>query len=219
MTGAPAHNDACGERKEKQMEPYAIVVIGASAGGIEALPKLVSALPAALPAALFVVQHVYPFGTSTLLAILNKAGALPASEAHNSQLIQPSHIYVAPANYHLLLESPGFITLSSGARENLHRPAIDPLFRTAARTYGPRVIGVLLTGTLDDGVAGLMAVKLRGGRAIVQAPADAAYPELPQNALNDVEGIDCVVSLAEMPRCLVEGIHELVAPQQAELTS
>jgi two-component system chemotaxis response regulator CheB len=196
---------------EERMDRIPIVVIGASAGGIEALTRLASALPATLPAALFVVQHLYPHSDSHLALLLDRAGALAAQPARDGQTIEPGQIYVAPPNFHLLLNEPVRITLSSGPRENRHRPAIDALFRTAARTYGSLVSAVLLTGTLDDGVAGLMAVKMRGGRAIVQDPDDAAFSELPLNALSQVAGIDQLLSLADIPSGLAQWVEQISA--------
>jgi two-component system chemotaxis response regulator CheB len=135
-----------------------IIVVGASAGGVETLSALVRALPAGLPASLFVVCHFPSDQTSTLPRILSRAGPLPASHARDGEPIRPGQIYVAPPDFHLKLR-PGTVRLDHGPRENRHRPAIDPLFRTAARAYGPRVVGVVLSGTLSDGVAGLLAVR------------------------------------------------------------
>lgn len=183
---------------------YRVIVIGASAGGLEMLRTLVAGLPADLPAAIFVVRHFFRESTSLLPELLMQAGSLPALHPYNGQPIERGTIYVAPPDYHMLLKQPGIIMLDHGARENLHRPAIDPLFRSAARTYGAATIGVVLSGTRDDGVAGLLAVRLRGGRTIVQDPADAPYPEMPQNALEQVPGVERVAPIAEIPGLLVE---------------
>ena len=172
-----------------------IVVIGASAGGIEALRELVSELPADLPAALFVVVHIQPYAVSRLPEILSRAGALPATHASNGEPIQPGHIYVAPPDRHLLVRQ-GRIALSRGPRENHSRPAIDPLFRSAARAYGSRVIGVVLSGALYDGSMGLLVVKTRGGMAIVQDPREAAVDSMPRSALRLVEA-DAVLPSSE----------------------
>lgn len=178
------------------MPGHDIIVIGASAGGVEALSLLVSALPADLSAAIFVVLHVPPHATSVLPRILSRAGNLPAHHALNGQPIENGHIYIAPPDHHLLLEA-GRLHLSRGPSENGHRPAVDPLFRSAARVYGLRVIGVILTGALDDGTAGLSVVKARGGLAVVQHPEEAYYSGMPQSAVDNVP-VDYILSLAEI---------------------
>jgi two-component system chemotaxis response regulator CheB len=159
-----------------------IIVMGASSGGIQALIEVVSGLPKNLPAALFVVLHVPARSKSELPQILNRAGPLPAKHAIDNEAIVPGRIYVAPPDLHLLLKD-GRTRLVRGPKESNTRPAVDPLFRSAARDYGPRVIGVVLSGALDDGTAGLVAIKKRGGVAIVQDPADAVFPDMPRNAM------------------------------------
>src|SRR5262245_47411407 len=131
-----------------------IIVIGASAGGVEPLRKLVRALPPDLQAAIFIVMHVSPLSPSILAKILRTPGRMKVAAAVDGESIQPGHVYVARSDLHLLVE-PGYVRLSRGPRENRHRPAIDPLFRSAARAYGPRVMGIVLTGMLDDGALGL----------------------------------------------------------------
>jgi two-component system chemotaxis response regulator CheB len=162
-----------------------IVVIGASAGGMDALEKVVSRLPAALPAAVFVVWHLSPGIKSVLPSVLSRAGPLAATNPEDGDPIVNGRIYVAPSDHHILLER-GFMRVTRGPKENRFRPAVDPLFRSAAYVYGPRVIGVVLSGALDDGTAGLWTVKLRGGTAIVQDPADALHRSMPINALENV---------------------------------
>ena len=184
------------------MLEYNIIVVGTSAGGVEALTYLVKNLPADLNAAVIIVLHVSSHSTSVLPKILSRAGNLPVSHAQDGEAIVHGWIYVAPPDYHLLVEE-GYLRLTRGAKENRSRPAIDPLFRSAARTYGQRVIAVLLTGMLDDGTAGLMAVKMRGGVAIVQNPDDALYPDMPRNAINNVDDIDHIVPLSDIPSILV----------------
>lgn len=159
-----------------------IVVIGASSGGLEPLIEIVRGLPAGLPAAIFVVVHTSAQSPSYLPEILSRAGALPAKHPANGERIQPGHIYAAPPDFHLLL-SRNHVRVVRGPRENHHRPAIDPLFRSAAINFGPRVIAVVLSGALDDGTAGLFAVKRRGGVTIVQDPNDALFSDMPRNAL------------------------------------
>jgi two-component system, chemotaxis family, protein-glutamate methylesterase/glutaminase len=179
-----------------------IIVVGASAGGVEALTYLVKKLPKDIKAAILIVLHVPAHGTSVLPRILTRAGNLPALHPRNGEEIVPGKIYIAPPNYHLLVQ-PGYIHLSRGARENSHRPAIDPLFRSAARAYGRRVVAVVLTGVLDDGTAGLMAVKMRNGVGVVQDPKDAIYAGMPQSAIANVDNIDYILPLADIPDILV----------------
>jgi two-component system chemotaxis response regulator CheB len=164
------------------MKPKRIVVIGTSAGGLEALKTLVVQLPAQLPAAVFIVQHMAPNGTAEVLAeALSEKGPLPCVVAQGNELIRAGHIYVAPADSHMLLKRDRVI-ITKGARENRYRPAIDPLFRSAAVAYGTRVISVVLTGLLDDGTEGTAAVRRCGGVTIVQDPKDAAYADMPLSA-------------------------------------
>jgi two-component system chemotaxis response regulator CheB len=161
------------------------VAVGASAGGIEALRNLVGALPVDLSAAILVVLHLPPNGTSVLPQILARAGALPAEQAVDGTPIEGGHIYVAPPDVHLLVED-GRIVLGHGPRSNGHRPAIDPLFRTVADAYGAAGAGVVLSGVLDDGTAGLMAIKRAGGRTLVQDPGEALYDMMPRTAIEVV---------------------------------
>ncbi len=188
------------------MPRHDIIVVGASAGGVEALTTLIRTLPADLPAAVFVVLHIPPQSPSLLPTILNRAGVLDAVQATDGAPIQHGRIYVAPPDNHLLLER-GHIRVVHGPKENRHRPAVDPLFRTAALAYGPRVVGVILTGSLDDGTAGLSAVKRRGGVAIVQDPDEALYPSMPRSALENVE-VDYCLPLAQIAPTLVRLANE-----------
>ena len=167
------------------MPGHDVIVAGASAGGMEALQVLVAGLPAHLPAALFVVWHMPPHSFGVLPDVLDRAGPLPAAHARDGEPIAPGRVYVAPPDRHLLLE-PGHVRLTRGPKENHFRPAIDPLFRSAAVTSGPRVIGVVLSGLLDDGTAGLWAIKDRGGLAVVQEPEEALFPAMPRSALEYV---------------------------------
>jgi two-component system, chemotaxis family, protein-glutamate methylesterase/glutaminase len=188
------------------MPDHGIVVVGASAGGVEALIDLAASLPGDLPAAVFVVLHLPATGTSALPEILGRHGPLPAGHVRDGEPIQPGQIYVAPPDHHVLLRT-GHVHLSRGPRENGHRPAVDPLFRSAAREYATRVVGVVLSGALDDGTAGLLAIKSRGGIAVVQDPADALYPGMPGNALQQVE-VDHVLPAAAMGELLARLIAD-----------
>jgi two-component system chemotaxis response regulator CheB len=178
------------------VEKRDIVVIGASAGGIEALSTLLRTLPNTFPAAIFIVIHLPAHLPSMLAHILGRVSRLPVQQAQDNLPIRSGHIYVAPPDYHLLLEY-NVMRLLHGPKENRHRPAIDPLFRTAAKIYGARVIGVVLSGSLDDGTAGLLAIKRHGGTAVVQDPAEAFYPSMPRSAISHV-AVDHVARLEEM---------------------
>jgi len=177
-----------------------VIVVGASAGGVEALRELVRGLPEDLPASVIIVIHLPPASPSMLAGILSRAGRLPAEHARDGEPLRPGRIFVAPPDVHTILDGDT-VRLARGPRENLHRPAIDPLFRSAAVGHGRRVIGVVLTGALDDGTAGLGAIKRMGGVAVVQDPADALYPSMPQSALRNVK-VDHCLPLSEMPALL-----------------
>jgi two-component system, chemotaxis family, protein-glutamate methylesterase/glutaminase len=184
------------------MPGHDIIVVGASAGGVEALSRLVADLPAALPASVFMVLHIPPMPVSALPHILGRRAKLPVAHAIDGEPIEPGRIYVAPPNRHLLL-LPGRVRVTPGPKENGHRPAVDPLFRSAAVAYGRRVTAVVLSGSLDDGTAGLRAVKSRGGMAVVQDPGEALYPSMPLHA---VEGDhpDLILPVAEIGKALVD---------------
>jgi two-component system, chemotaxis family, protein-glutamate methylesterase/glutaminase len=194
-----------------------IIVVGASAGGIEALQVLTGGLPASLDASVFVVLHIGTGinGHSHLPAILSRAGKLPAVGPRDGEQIETGKIYVAPPDCHLLLQK-GRVHLSHGPKENWTRPAINPLFRSAAVAYGAGVIGVILTGTLDDGVAGLAEIKRRGGVAVVQDPRSAMFSSMPLNAIKSVD-VDHVVPLPQIGRFVAELVEtERVAAVKEE---
>jgi two-component system, chemotaxis family, protein-glutamate methylesterase/glutaminase len=165
-----------------QRNGHGVIVIGASAGGVEPLRNIAAGLPEDFDSTLFVVLHLPPGGTSVLPTILERAGELSASHPVDGEKIRSGHIYVAPPDNHMLIDD-GLVRLARGPRENGHRPAIDPLFRSAARSHGAGVIGVILSGVLDDGTAGLAAVKTAGGRTVVQDPQDALYGAMPESAI------------------------------------
>jgi len=167
-----------------------IVVIGASAGGIEALGEVVAGLPLDIDAAIFVVQHMASSLESHLPKILQRRTSLPVSSAIDRDEIRRGSVYVAPPDYHLLVDRKQMF-LSHGPRENRVRPAVDPLFRSAALSWGRQAIGVILSGSLDDGTSGLLAIKKAGGRSIVQDPSTAVTPDMPQSALDYVEIDHC----------------------------
>ena len=160
-----------------------VIAVGTSAGGVQALQELVAQLPPELPASVLVVLHLMPHAHSVLADILDRAGPLPATPAREGERLERGHVYVAPPDFHLLLRGDA-VHLSAGPRENGHRPAIDTLFHSVARAYGPRAIGVVLSGTLDDGTDGLRMIKEHGGATVVQDPEDAAYPEMPASAID-----------------------------------
>jgi two-component system chemotaxis response regulator CheB len=173
-----------------------IVVVGGSAGSIEVLADFVGGLPPDFPGSIFVVVHFPGSVRSTLPHILNRSGALPARHPPDGESIEPGRIYVAPPDCHLHV-SDGHVRLTRGPKENGHRPALDPLFRTAALSYGPRVVGVVLSGNLNDGTAGLLRIKQRGGLAIVQDPETALYQGMPRSAIEHV-AVDHVLPVQEI---------------------
>jgi two-component system chemotaxis response regulator CheB len=203
---------------ERPMEPSTraatrdTVVIGCSAGGVEALPRVLQQLPKGLPAAVFVVQHLAPHGTPHLAGILQRSSQLPVEWAEQGAQISPGRVLVAPPDVHLLLDEH-HIQLRRSARENRSRPSIDKLFRSAAAVRGSRVIGVLLTGMLDDGVAGLRAIRDSGGLVIVQDPASAAFPDMPASAIRALAPVR-TLPLDAIGVALVALVGQPVAPAE-----
>jgi two-component system chemotaxis response regulator CheB len=188
-----------------------LIVIGASAGGVEALTRLFSALPADLPAAVVVAIHTARNPPSQLAAILARAGKLEVSEIRDHERLRRGGLYLAPPDHHLLVRGE-YVRVTRGARENLHRPSIDVLFRSAALARGTAVIGVVLTGELDDGTAGLSAIKRCGGVAVTQAPQDASHSSMPRSALRHVH-VDHCVPLAELAALLDRLVREPIPDQ------
>lgn len=187
-----------------------IIVVGASLGGIDALSTMVAQLPENLPAAVFIVQHTASDAPELLSGILDRRGPLPAVAATDGMDMRIGRIHVAPPDRHLLL-TPDGVRIGFGPRENRSRPAIDALFRTAAVHFRSRVIGMVLTGLLDDGAAGLLAIRRCGGLAIVQDPDDAAHPAMPRNAVRRVDP-DYRIPIAEAGALLSHLADELAPP-------
>ncbi|GGE98504.1 chemotaxis protein CheB [Hymenobacter cavernae] len=179
-----------------------IVVIGASSGGVTALMELVRSLPHDFPAPILVVQHMAPYVDSILPQLMSRVSALPAKHPQDGEQVQPGTIYVARPDHHLLIEDDK-VLVKRGPKENRFRPSVDALFRSAAYEYGPRVIGVVLTGYLDDGTSGLWCIQRLGGVTVVQDPHDAHSPAMPTNALEYVKA-DYIVPLAELAALLVK---------------
>lgn len=185
------------------MEKIALFTVGASAGGLEALQKLVSGLPRDFPAAIWIVVHISPNSPGLIAEILNAAGDLPARKARTGDPVEAGQILVAPPDHHLLVDSDGRALLGRGPKENRFRPAVDPLFRSAALALGGRVAGIILSGGLDDGASGLFAIKQCGGMAIVQEPNEAIAPSMPRAALRTVT-VDARLRVAEMPALMLQ---------------
>jgi len=197
--------------------PRDIVVVGASAGGLDALCALFANLSPRLEATLFLVLHIPEEGSSLLDVVLSRAGPIRVEWARDRMAVEPGRAFIAPKGKHLLLE-PGRMRVLGGPKENGHRPAVDTLFRSAARAYGRRAIGVVLSGSLDDGVAGLREIKASGGLALVQDPAEAAFDGMPRNAILSVD-VDEVLPVLKLSRAIVEeargprGVEAMVRTQ------
>lgn len=192
-----------------------IIVIGASAGGIGVIRTILAGLPAEFGGSVFVVVHTSSDAPGVLDVVFGTAGPLPAMLANHGERIEPGRIYVARPDHHLIVE-PGRVRLTRGPKENRFRPAIDPLFRSAAQTYGPRVVGIILSGGLDDGTSGLWAVKQLGGTAIVQDPEEAAAPSMPQSALRHVR-VDHMLRVHDIAPLLVRLVATPADAQEGDL--
>ncbi|WP_018948255.1 chemotaxis protein CheB [Thioalkalivibrio sp. ALMg11] len=192
-----------------------VIVIGASAGGMAALKKLAAQFPKDFPAPIFIVTHMSADTTGeALVKVLNESSSLACVQAHDQQTFESGTIYLAPSDQHMLV-AKGKIRITKGARENRSRPAIDPLFRSAAVAYGNGVIGVILTGYLDDGTSGMMAIKRCGGVCIAQDPEDAAYPDMPQSVIANV-GADHCLPIAGMGALLSDLLRREL-PERGEV--
>lgn len=180
-----------------------LIVVGASAGGMDALKKLVAQLSEDFPAPVFIVNHMSADTTGdALVRVLNASSSLSCAHAKDDQIFKSGHIYLAPSDHHMLIVKDR-ILVTKGARENRSRPAIDPLFRSAAVAYGNRVIGIILTGYLDDGTNGMMAIKRCGGVCVAQDPEDASYPDMPTSVIANV-GADHCLPVSQMGALLTE---------------
>jgi two-component system, chemotaxis family, protein-glutamate methylesterase/glutaminase len=188
------------------MERKNIIVIGASAGGFDVIKKLIALLPAELDAAIFIVWHMSPDVQGVLPRALNQFSKIPAAHAVDREPVKRGRIYVAPPDHHMLIDN-GYIRVTRGPKENRFRPAIDPLFRSAAFNYNQNVIGIILSGALDDGTAGLWTIKRRGGLAIVQLPAEAEVSSMPENAIRAV-AVDYILPVQDMPAIIIEHCSE-----------
>lgn len=189
-----------------------IVAIGGSAGAIEAISTILRRLPPDFPAALFVVIHISPESPGYLPQIFSRAGPLRAEHARDGKTFAHGRLYVAPPDRHLLLEPDGTMRLARGPKENCVRPAVDPLFRSAALGFGPRVTGIVVSGGLDDGAAGLRAIKMCGGTTVVQDPEDALASSMPATALRHVS-IDYCRPIADIGPLLAELVGRTPAPR------
>lgn len=197
------------------MSPPSLVVIGGSAGALPALLELVPALPPDFPAPILLVVHTPADQPSYLPQVLSHAGPLPAQHARQGDPLEPASISIAPPDHHLLVVDD-HLHLSRGPRENLARPAIDVLFRSAAESHGPGVIGVILSGMLNDGASGLWTIEQCGGRTLVQHPEDAEFPEMPLSALRRVAA-DGIVRAREIGPHLVELLRNMTVEEGSSM--
>jgi two-component system, chemotaxis family, protein-glutamate methylesterase/glutaminase len=194
-----------------------IVVMGGSAGGVEAMQRIVAALPASLQAAVFVVVHTAAGFESALPEVLSRRAALKAAHAIHGEPIEMGRIYVAPPDNHITLR-PGYLAVQRGPKENGSRPAVDPLFRSASIAYGPRVVAVVVSGHLDCGTAGLVSVKARGGIAVVQHPEEAVAPDMPRSAVEHV-AVDHILPLDQIGPMIVRLTAEPALPTPSRIPS
>jgi two-component system chemotaxis response regulator CheB len=185
------------------MAYHDIIVVGASAGGVSALAQFVKRLPEDFDAAIFVVLHSSTLSPGLLPRILTDSGALNATYAIDGEEFKKGRIYIAPPDFHLLLDKGNHLVVRKGPKENLFRPSVDALFRSAAYLYGPRVIGIIMSGLLDDGTSGMWNIKRSGGLVILQDPMEAKYPSMPQSVMQHVDP-DYVIPVSKMAEVLTE---------------
>lgn len=189
-----------------------IIAVGASAGGMEVLKSILAQLPCDFPGTVFIVWHVSPTYPSVLPQILQRVCSLPVAHAIDEEVIEPGRVYIAPPDHHLIVEQ-GQVRLTRGPKENRFRPSVDVLFRSAALAYGSQVIGVVLTGSLDDGAAGMYAIKQRGGIGLVQDPFEALHPSMPIQAMKAAD-IDYCLPMKEIGALLVSLVNEAVEKRE-----
>ena len=199
---------------EQSNRPRAVIAIGASAGGVSALQSVVSQLPSDLPAAVLAVLHIPATGPSSLPHILNRAGKLATRHPTDGEPLEEGVILIAPPDRHLRVVD-GRVEVSSGFKENGHRPSVDVLFRSVSESYGAACAGIVLSGFLDDGAVGLSLIHQRGGLAIVQDPVDAAFPDMPRAAIRTGE-VDKICPSAEVYHCLLPWLEEVLASPTIE---
>ncbi|MBG6234435.1 two-component system chemotaxis response regulator CheB [Pedobacter sp. CAN_A7] len=193
-----------------------VVVVGTSAGGQEALVALIKQLPADFPAPILMVMHLSADANAQfIMDVIQKSSQLSCKMAEDKELLRPAQVYLAPSDHHLMIGKNGEILVTKGAQENRSRPGIDPLFRSAAVAYRNRVIGIVLTGYLDDGTAGLLAIQRCGGICIVQNPDEASYPDMPRNALNQID-VDYCLNIIEMGSILAQLMNRKL-PKEANV--
>ena len=197
------------------MPTHDIIAIGASAGGVETLQRLVSLLPAEIPASIFIVLHIPANSPSMLPLILKRAGKLPALSPLDKTPIKHGRIYCAPPDHHMLIEASS-VRIIRGPKENRHRPAIDPLFRSAAWAYRSRVVGIVLSGNLDDGTAGLSAIKACGGTTVIQDPAEARFPDMPMSALKNAI-VDHQLTIQQIAELLTDLVNRRATDSPEDL--
>jgi len=188
------------------MDHHDVIALGASAGGFNALRELLRTLPADFPAAVFIVLHLRAHAPDRFANTLGHGASLPVEFATHGAKWERGRVYMAPPDQHLLIEGERMV-LAHGPRENGSRPAIDPMFRSVAASFGGRVIGVLLTGMLNDGTSGMIAIQECGGRTVIQHPRDALYPSMPLSAMTAMQ-VDYIVPLAELADLLVRLVRE-----------
>ena len=199
------------------MAKFAAVAIGVSSGGVRALKILLGGLPADFPLPILVVQHISPDAGDGMAKLLNGYCAIRVKEADEHDPVLPATVYLAPPNYHLLVEQEGRLSLSADPPVSFARPSVDVLFESAAEVYGPGLIGVILTGANFDGARGVVAIKASGGTVVVQDPADAETPQMPEAAVAAVTA-DYVLPLADMPALLQRLATGSAARRRGEAT-